>query len=619
MPATGGHVHSAAVLPSATRLTRARCTHSIPYVVASDNESYTIHGTTLSRGRAYGLALQFDEDAHVLEPEELPHDDSPHDALNRLDTAFDRTRAQLNELMTHGSERFEDIVELVFRAHLLMLDDEMFGGRIRELVTAGTSPERAVTDTIEDLARSFTDKEHALTAEKAEDVRDLGYRLLANLAPDPPTRTFVAGKIVLLEHVFPSELLRLAIDGAAGLVLVEVAVTAHLSILAHSLGVPVLATSWSSVRTIRDGTPLIVDGNAGRIEVLAGADTVGLSGSRSNENSATISIDDAEEPGGSREEIDPLPAEASVKVLASVNILADALAARRSADGIGLYRSEFPFIIRKGLLDEQTQYHIYRHIVSMFSDREVTLRTADIGGDKILEDESAEANPFLGVRGIRFSLANRPMFRDQLRAMLRAGEGADLRIMLPMVSTVEEVLEARTELDRCLAELSADGTAHNAQPKLGAMIEIPSAAVGADEIAAETDFLSIGMNDLVMYMLAVDRTNARLADHYRTHHPVIVRTVAAIADSATDAGIPLSICGEAAADPLLLPLYVGLGAGAVSVAPEQVVDVRRRIASLDVAACRELAETVRTIKTVQEMEAALSTMAPAEAGRTATK
>ena len=587
--------------------------------MASRNDSYILHGTSLSRGRAYGLALQFDEDAHVLEPEQLPNDESREDALNRLDTAFDRTRKQLNELMSHGSERFEDVIELVFRAHLLMLDDELFGGRIRDLARKGLTPERAVTDTIEDLAGSIANKDHALTAEKAEDVRDLGYRLLGNLAPDPPTRAFVAGKIVLLEHVFPSELLRLAIDGAAGLVLMEVAVTAHLSILSHSLGVPVLATSWGSVRNISDGTPLLLDGNTGRLEVLADADAVTLSSSKPDEEIATDSVHGAGQPAGSQKTLGSPTAEGSVKVLASVNILADALAAIDSADGIGLYRSEFPFIIRKGLLDEETQYHIYRHIVSMFSGREVTLRTADIGGDKILEDESAEANPFLGVRGIRFSLANRPMFRDQLRAMLRAGDGADLRIMLPMVSTVEEVLEARGELDRCLAELTAEETPHNTEPKLGAMIEIPSAAVGADEIAAETDFLSIGMNDLVMYMLAVDRTNARLTDHYRTHHPVIIRTVAAIADSATNAGIPFSVCGEAAADPLLLPFYVGLGADAVSVAPEQVGDVRRRIASLDIDSCRNLADHVRTVRTVQEMDVALSTMAPQEAGRTGVK
>ncbi len=587
--------------------------------MAPKDSSYTVQGTSLSRGRAYGLALRFDEDAHVLEPERLLENESRTDALDRLHTAFERTREQLKEIMTHGSERFEDVIELVFQAHLLMLEDELFGGRIRQLATEGSIPERAVTDTIEELASSIAEKEHKLTAEKAEDVRDLGYRLLVNLAPQPPTRTFVAAKIVLLEHVFPSELLRLAIDGAAGIVLVDVSVTAHLSILSHSLGVPVLAASWESVRNIHDGMPLLLDGDSGRLEILPNTDAVDISGSRVEAPGQDVSIPAGERPGELRSDQDSTHVGAPVKVLASVNILADALAALDSADGIGLYRSEFPFIIRKGLLDEQTQYHIYRHIVSMFSGREVTLRTADIGGDKILEGESAESNPFLGVRGIRFSLANRPMFREQLRAMLRAGDGADLRIMLPMVSTVEDVLEARTELNRCLAELAEARTPHNSEPKLGAMIEIPSAAVGAEEIAAETDFLSIGMNDLVMYMLAVDRTNARLTNHYRTHHPVIVRTVAAIADSAKNAAIPFSICGEAAADPLLLPLYVGLGARAVSVAPEQLTDVRRDLASLDVTACRGLAEKARVARTVQEMDAVLSTMDLREAGRVGTK
>lgn len=568
--------------------------------MAIENGGNAIQGRALSPGRARGPALQFDEDPHELEPQQHPDDRDREAALTRLERALERTRSQLNEIVDHGSKRFEDVIELVFQAHLLMLEDDAFSGDIRRAVEQGAVPERAVTDTIDRLSRSFTSSNHDRTAEKSEDVRDLGYRLLANLPDDPPKRAFVAGRIVILAHVFPSELLRLAIDGAAGVVLVDIALTAHLSILAHSLGIPVIATTNEAARTISDETPLLIDAIHGTLELDENGQAAG-----DRTPPDEVPRDTTEEEHSDSENRFP----AGPRLLASVNILADAYAAAGRAAGIGLYRSEFPFIIRGGLIDEEAQTRIYRHIVHSFPDSEVTLRTADIGGDKILQGEAVEDNPFLGIRGIRFSLANPEMFRGQLRAMLRAGEGANLRIMLPMVSTVEDVLEARKELDRCLEELASGSEAYNDTPKLGAMIEIPSAAASADEIAEVTDFLSIGMNDLVMYMLAVDRTNARLAALYRTHHPVIARAVARILHGGLKADVPVSICGEAAADPLLLPFYCGIGADSVSVSPEKLDEVARWLRVIDRDWAREVASRMTGIARMAEMERLLDEVA----------
>jgi phosphotransferase system enzyme I (PtsP) len=286
------------------------------------------------------------------------------------------------------------------------------------------------------------------------------------------------------------------------------------------------------------------------------------------------------------------------------------LAAERGADGIGLYRSEFPFIIRNDFLSEDEQVELYRRIVAAVPSGPVLLRTADIGGDKLMQGREEERNPFLGVRGIRFSLANRELFRDQLRAMLRAGQGRELGIMLPMVSTLEEVEEARAELDSCLKALAAEGLPHNPSPRLGAMVELPSAVMDIEELAKATDFLSIGTNDLIMYLLAVDRTNERLSSLYRSHHPTVLRSIAQVAEGVGKKLDELSVCGDSAADPLMIPFLIGVGIHRLSVAPARIDEVRAHLSRLTVTEAQAVAGRMLAIRKVREMEAYLSELAP---------
>jgi phosphoenolpyruvate-protein kinase (PTS system EI component) len=299
-----------------------------------------------------------------------------------------------------------------------------------------------------------------------------------------------------------------------------------------------------------------------------------------------------------------------VKVLVNVNLYRDATeASRAGADGIGLYRSEFPFIIRNEFLSEEEQLSVYRRIVGVFAGREVVLRTADIGGDKLLQGrEEEERNPFLGVRGIRFSLANRPAFRDQLRAMLRAGEGIDLGIMFPMVSSVEEIEEAREEVAHCIADLAAEGVPHNTHPRLGAMIELPSAALSTTDLAEVTDFLSVGTNDLVMYLLAVDRTNERLSRLYRGHHPTVLRTLAQIAVDSGPGLSELSVCGASASDPLLVPFLLGIGVRKLSVRSERIGMVRSLVSKLTIKRAQEISKEMLGIRHVRDMESYLRSL-----------
>jgi len=216
-----------------------------------------------------------------------------------------------------------------------------------------------------------------------------------------------------------------------------------------------------------------------------------------------------------------------------------------------------------------------------------------------------ESNPFLGVRGIRFSLANRVLFREQLRAMLRAGVDRDLGILLPMVSSLEEIEEARAELELCKQELRAQGVEHNPQPRIGAMVELPAAVMAIEDLAGATDFLSIGTNDLIMYLLAVDRTNERLSRLYRSHHPTVLRSLALVARGVGGRIGELAVCGDSAADPLMIPFLIGIGVRKLSVAPQRLAELRTTVERLSVAECEEIAREMLLIRTIRDMDAYL--------------
>jgi len=273
-----------------------------------------------------------------------------------------------------------------------------------------------------------------------------------------------------------------------------------------------------------------------------------------------------------------------VTLLANINLMGEvALAWQNGAEGIGLYRSEFPFLIRNDFPSEEEQFLIYRSILDASGDRDVVFRTLDIGADKFLPYVPAwnEANPALGLRSIRFSLKNRPVFAQQLRAMLRAGEGRPLKIMFPLVSSLEELRAAKVCVAESIGDLQDERTACNCAPDLGIMIESPAAVELADALARESDFFSIGTNDLVQYLLAVDRTNEHVADLYIDHHPVVLRAIKKVLDAAQAASISVSVCGEMAANEKVLPVLVGMGLRSISIEPRSIGRVQAAIMRID--------------------------------------
>ncbi|MFP4374689.1 MAG: phosphoenolpyruvate--protein phosphotransferase [Spirochaetaceae bacterium] len=555
-----------------------------------------IQGKPVSTGLSAGKAVSFgrrDARFRLFEHEHEFGDEG----LSRFRRALKLSQEQLEALQIEVEDEYSDVASLIFSSHLLMMRDEEFVGRMQREIENGLHPEPAVVKVVNEYVDIFTGSDNARLREKTQDVKDLGHRIIRNLSGAQEEAGDYRHQIVIASELFPSELLRIAAQHAEGVILMDGGMTAHISILARSFGLPVVLTRDERIFQLPEETQLIVDAHQGTIYVSPDEEV---------QEAFAANLRARGEPV----DADALPAETftrdgvRIEIQANINISHDVKTARRyKAESIGLYRSEFPFLVRNDFPGEDEQYRIYRRVIGTMGKRDAVLRTLDIGGDKLLaQPELAEPNPFLGFRGIRFSLGNEDLFRDQLRAMLRAGRGVTLKILLPLVSSVDEFLASREILDRCLSDLAAEGVPHNEEPLLGAMVELPAAVEAIEGLCRHADFLSVGTNDLVMYMLAVDRTNERIGFMYKDHHPAVLRVLERIVRTAAEYDTPVSICGDAAADPAMLDFLLGVGFRLLSVEPAQVPKLKRAVTEKSVADAQRVARTLLGMETLAEVE-----------------
>jgi phosphotransferase system enzyme I (PtsP) len=384
-------------------------------------------------------------------------------------------------------------------------------------------------------------------------------------------------------------MLKLSSENALGVVLVTGGTTSHLSILARSLQLPMLIVDSPQLLSIPDESELILDAEIGNLHVKPTQTIIDQFIIRNEGRKKVASLiksvkSETRTRDGKR-----------VRLYASINLLSDLkLAKEVKCEGVGLYRTEFPFLVRSNFPSEEEQFVIYRRLVEEMADKLITFRTLDIGGDKVLSyfDLPDEQNPFLGMRSIRFSLANKDLFNQQIRAMLRAGYDANIRIMFPMISTLEEFIEARDTVYENIKALEREGIPHHTSPAIGMMIEVPSVLPIINELACEADFFSIGSNDLVQYLLAVDRTNEKVANLFVQHHPAVLRSIKQVADAAIAHGKSISICGDLANKERFLPFLIGAGIHELSIDPSflpKIQDVISTIDSVDAQALTKIA------------------------------
>ncbi|HSV27859.1 MAG TPA: phosphoenolpyruvate--protein phosphotransferase, partial [Sedimentisphaerales bacterium] len=367
-------------------------------------------------------------------------------------------------------------------------------------------------------------------------------------------------------------------------------------------GLPFVIAAAPELLSVQEGTTMIVDATQGNVYVNPDASTLAQFEEMAKSELLAAAEARLMQPQTTTKD------GTRVVLLANVNLLNDArLAVQMGAEGIGLYRTEFPFIIRNDFPTEEEQYAVYRKLIEMMPGKPVDLRTLDVGGDKALSyyPNAKENNPMLGLRSLRFCLDNVSVFKRQLRAMLRAAAGADVGIMFPMVASLDEFVSAKDLVKKCQAELEAEGAEHNPDVRVGMMIEIPSAVEIIGELAAEAAFFSIGTNDFIQYMLAVDRTNERVSRFYLPSHPSVLRAIKKVLDAGKAAGIDVAICGDLAHDSRYVPFLIGAGFRSLSAGPTYLARLQRMIGEIELTRAELLAEQILLQRRTADVEALL--------------
>jgi len=494
--------------------------------------------------------------------------------------AVEKSQIQLQKAQKRVEEKLSDAASLIFTAQILMLKDDAFISLISQKMKEGAPAPSAIIQAVEIFIQKFEAIEVNYLREKKYDMIDIGKRLLTNIMGIDERQYSLRRKIVIAQELYPSTLLKLSAEEIAGIVILTGGVTSHVSILAQSLGIPVVICEEPRLLSLPPKTIALLDGEQGNVHINPTEEILRQIKERDKAKQAALKIRGAVHERTFTKDKQP------VKLLANINLLGDLKGAREvMAEGIGLYRTEFPFIIRSNFPTEEEQFVIYRKLVEGMRGKEITFRTLDIGGDKVLSyyDYGNEQNPFMGMRSIRFSLRHKDIFRQQLRAILRAGKGEDLRIMFPMISSLDEFLDAKAEVQTCIDGLKKQGVPCNPAPVLGMMVELPAVVELAEDFAQIADFFSIGTNDFIQYMLAVDRTNEKVSDLYMPFHPSVLRALEKIVSAARAHKKDVSICGQMAQDERYVNFFLGIGIRKFSLDVTAMARIQECIENTDVA------------------------------------
>jgi len=510
--------------------------------------------------------------------------------LARLHRALDAARAEMHDLrqrlhgaLSHDVGEFLDL-------HALLLDDPELLHGLDELIRSGPySAGYALRLQRDRLAKVFDGMDDAYLKSRMDDLDHVIGRIHAFLQPDrQPVVKGLAGEILVCDNIAPSELAQLQAQGVVGIVTAAGSALSHSAILARSLHLPLIVNVPQVLSRIADGDVLIIDGADGSITVNPQADNLRDYRVRLKEHAR-----EQRELGRLRSKPSRTRDQVDIALLANAESLEDVTQAHAlGAQGLGLYRTEFLFLQRNELPDEQEQFETYRDAALGMSGRPVTIRTLDLGADKADRTGltlSNEENPALGLRGVRLSLARPKVADTQLRAILRASAYGKLRILIPMVSTREEILAVRRRLAKQAELLRAEGHEVAEHIPFGAMIEVPAAAIALESFIDLVDFLSIGTNDLVQYLLAADRNNEAVGELYSPLHPAVVRLLAHILRTGQAYNIPVAVCGEIAGDPLMTRLLLALGLTEFSLHPGTLLEVRRAVRDSDLSVLQAMA------------------------------
>ncbi len=567
----------------------------------NDTREVVIQGIGVSPGIVAGKAFLLTTDDERYVAREVEEDEIPRE-MARFEDALIETRRQIHDIQQKVSDAVGQDSAGIFDAHLMVVDDRAFVEEvIRELTARRRNVEVVLKDVAEKYAEALANIEDDYLRERAADVRDVARRILRNLSGKTSSQLqdLTEPCIVVANDLAPSDTATMNTEKVIGFVTDLGSHTSHTAIMARALGIPAIVGLHDVSLRVSEGDPVMIDGGKGLFFIHPTSDRLS-SYNKLIESRRTIESELAllkDEPPETKDGYFVLLS-ANIELPSDIDSVIES-----GARGVGLFRSEFIYLSQDALPNEEEQFKAYEEVARRLSPHPVIIRTLDLGGDKFISHirTLTELNPFMGWRAIRFCLAQPAIFKTQLRALLRASKHENVKLMYPMVSNVNEVLQANEILDQVRNELRREGHEFNENIDVGVMIEVPSAALTADLIAPHVDFFSIGTNDLIQYTLAVDRVNERIAYLYEPTHPAIIKLIRNTIDVAHRNGIWTGICGEMAGNPLMVPLLVGLGADELSMNPGSIPMAKDVIRNLTYSQAETLAEQTLASESATEV------------------
>ena len=527
--------------------------------------------------------------------------------LDRLMTAFETAKEQLKELYISSIDELGEKEAQIFKSHEMMLEDDTFISDVEDRINReGVNAEFALNETSNVYIKMFQSIEDEYLRERSEDIKDVMNRVIRILMciSSVDFSNMEENSIIVAKDLTPSDTAQLDRTKVAAMITEVGGKTSHAAIIARIMGILTVVGLNNIIDKIKAGDTVICDGRTGKVLINPNAKQLFHFNKKKNKED--------EIKNELRNQIGlPSVTKDGFKVSLSANIGTPNdvdMVLENDAEGIGLFRSEFIFMNRDHQPTEDEQFEQYKEVLTKMGDKPVIIRTLDIGGDKNVPyiDIPKEMNPFLGYRAIRLCLGNVEVFRTQLRAILRASVYGNVKIMIPMISTMKELKDSKKILQQAKDELQKEGIKFKNDIEIGTMIEIPSAAIISDLLAKEVDFFSIGTNDLIQYTMAVDRMNSKLSYLYSQYHPALLRLIKGIIDNAHNAGIWVGMCGEAAGDPKLIPVLVGMGLDEFSMNAPSILRARYIVRNLNKEDMQKIARNTLDMENALEVEEYLS-------------
>ncbi|HLG32342.1 MAG TPA: phosphoenolpyruvate--protein phosphotransferase [Ignavibacteriaceae bacterium] len=524
------------------------------------------------------------------------------EAKRNLREALEKSKLELNKVFAIAREKMDDVRAAIFEAQLMILDDPiLIQSIICRIEQEKKQPEFIVDDEISKYQDKMILSHENYMKERAHDIEDIKQRIIRNLQKKRWQSKIQHDMIIVSESLTPADTILFSKNKAQSFVTDHGGLTSHAAIISRSLNIPAVVGTHNATTQIKDGDKIIVDGFHGYVILNPSNEQVEFF-NKKRQRLIELQKD--------LEELKDQPAVTidgkEIKLLANVDVTGEIdIVITSGANGIGLYRSEQILDELGEFPSEDEQVTIYSKLASRIYPDTITIRAFDIGGDKFRFLDYTEPNPFLGLRGIRLLLENETLFKNQIRAVLRSSEHKNVKFMLPMITTITEIRESKKIIDECKTELKKKKLHFDHDIEIGIMVEVPSAAVMTKDFAAEVDFLSIGTNDLIQYLMAVDRGNDLVSELYQEFNPVVIRTLKFIIDDARKSKKPVSICGEMAADTLAIPVLIGLGLEELSISPATIPYAKRIIRNFEFKLAKKLVDKCLKMQTEKEIEEAV--------------